>query len=77
MLRKLQILSQPAQDSLDVQREVRNSSQHVYVELTVSALREAVKQQLDSTPRIIRDITSWVDTLTDSANPGDSRSDDS
>jgi len=71
-LRELQILSKPTQDSLDVQREVRNSSQHVYVELTVSDLREAVKQQLDTTPRIIRDITSWVDTLTEAADPGDS-----
>lgn len=71
VLRELQILSQPAQDSLDVQREVRNSSQHVYVELTVSALREAVKQQLDNTPRIIRGITSWIDALTDAPDASD------
>ena len=67
-LRKLQIIPQPAQDSLDVQREVRNSSQHVYVELTVSALRDAVKQQVDSTPRIIRNIASWIDTLTEATD---------
>jgi hypothetical protein len=56
------------ENALDIQREVRNSSQHVYVELTVSALRDAVKQQMDSTPRIIRSITSWVDMLTHEAN---------
>ena len=60
--------AQTAQDSLDAQREVRNLSQHVYVELTVSALRDAVKQQVDSTPRIIRNIESWVDTLTEAAD---------
>jgi uncharacterized protein YutE (UPF0331/DUF86 family) len=62
-LRELQILSQSAQDALAVQREVRNASQHVYVELSVVALREAVTQQLQSTPRVIRSITAWVDTL--------------
>lgn len=67
-LHKLQIISQPAQEALDVQREVRNSSQHVYVELTVSALRDSVEQQLHSTPRIIRNITSWVDALTEAAD---------
>jgi uncharacterized protein YutE (UPF0331/DUF86 family) len=66
-LSELQIVSQHAQDALDVQREVRNASQHVYVELTVSTLREAVNQQLDSTPRVIRSITAWVDTLTEAA----------
>jgi hypothetical protein len=36
--------------AVDVQREVRNSSQRIYVELAVSDLRDAVMQQLDSTP---------------------------
>lgn len=67
-LRKLQIISQPAQDALDVQREVRNSSQHVYVELTVSALRDAVERQLHSTPRVVTNITSWVDAVTEMAD---------
>ena len=67
VLRELHLISQPARDSLDVQREVRNLSQHVYVELTVSALRDAVRQQVDSTPRIVRSITSWVDGLTEEA----------
>jgi hypothetical protein len=60
---RAKIISQPAKDSLAVQREVRNLRQHVYVELTVSALRDAVKQQMDSTPRIIKNITSWGDGL--------------
>jgi hypothetical protein len=68
VLRELQIISQSAQDSLDVQREVRNLSQHVYVELTVSDLRDAVMQQIKSTPRIIGNVTSWVDGLTDVAD---------
>jgi uncharacterized protein YutE (UPF0331/DUF86 family) len=59
---ELQIVSRSAREALDVQREVRNSSQHVYVELTVSALREAVEQQLESTPLVIRSIVSWVDS---------------
>jgi hypothetical protein len=67
VLRELQIVSKPAQDSLDVQREVRNSSQHIYVELTVSDLRDAVIQQLDTTPRIIGNVTSWIDGLTEAA----------
>lgn len=66
-LLELQILSQPAHDALEVQREVRNASQHLYVELTVSVLREAVRMQLDSTPRVIRSITAWVDSLPDRA----------
>ena len=66
-LRELQLVSQPAYAALNVQREVRNSSQHVYVELTVSALREAVKLQLECTPPIIRNITAWVDSSTEAA----------
>ncbi len=62
-LRELRILTRSAEEALDVQREVRNSSQHVYVELTVSSLREAVERQLESSPRIIHGITAWVDSL--------------
>jgi hypothetical protein len=67
VMRELQIISQSAQDSLDVQREVRNSSQHIYVALTISDLRDAVIQQLDTTPRIIGNVTSWIDELTEAA----------
>ena len=70
VLRELRIISQSAQDSLDVQREVRNLSQHVYVELTVSDLRDAVMQQIGSTPRMIGNVTSWVDGLTKEAGEG-------
>jgi hypothetical protein len=68
VLHELQIISQPAHDSLAVQREVRNSSQHVYVELTVPDLRDAVLRQLDSTPRMIGNITSWVDGSTEATD---------
>jgi hypothetical protein len=39
----------------------------VYVELTVSVLREAVEQQLESTPRVITSIVSWVDSWPEAA----------
>jgi hypothetical protein len=48
-LRELRIVSQPAREALEAQREVHNSSQRVYVGLTVSVLREAVEQQIQST----------------------------
>ena len=59
-LRELKVLSADAERALRVQREVRNSSQHVYVELSVPDLREAIKQQLDTSPRIIGGVASWV-----------------
>lgn len=62
-LRELRIVSRSARDALDVQREVRNSSQHVYVELTIPALREAVMRQLEGTPRVIRGMTTWADSF--------------
>lgn len=67
VLHELRIISQHARDALDVQRKLRNLSQHVYVEVTVQAVREAVKEQLDSTPHLIGNITSWVDALTEVA----------
>lgn len=60
VLRELKVLSADAERALRVQREVRNSSQHVYVERSVADLREATKQQLDTSPRIIRGVASWV-----------------
>ena len=60
VLRELKILSGGGEQALRIQRDVRNSSQHVYVELSVSDLREATKQQLDTSPSIIRSITNWV-----------------
>jgi predicted nucleotidyltransferase len=66
-LSELQVLSQPARQALDAQREVRNYSQHVYVELTVAVLREAVKQQMKTTPFVITSIVSWVDSWAEAA----------
>lgn len=60
-----------AEEALEAQRRVRNSSQHVYVELSVSNVREAVKRQLDTTPAVVRSIIAWVDSLDkDGADPG-------
>jgi uncharacterized protein YutE (UPF0331/DUF86 family) len=61
-LRELKVLPRSAEQALDIEREVRNASQHVYVELTVSRVREAVQQQLESSPRIIQSVTAWVDS---------------
>jgi len=63
MLRDAGVLSEPATQALAVQREVRNASQHIYVELTMRALRDAVIQQLQTTPRIVTGIVTWVDSL--------------
>lgn len=62
-LRELKVLSANAEQALAVQREVRNSSQHVYIELSVSNLRRAVMLQLETSARIIQAITTWVDSL--------------
>jgi len=63
MLRAAGVLSEPAEQALAMQREVRNASQHIYVELTMAVLRDAVIQQLRTTPRIVTSITTWVDSL--------------
>jgi uncharacterized protein YutE (UPF0331/DUF86 family) len=62
-LSQLKILSTGAAEALRVQREVRNASQHVYVELSLSSLREAVRLQLESAPRLIQGIVGWVDSV--------------
>ncbi len=62
-LRELKVLSEGAVEALAIAREVRNASQHVYVELDISDLREAVERQLESSPRVIHSITTWVDSL--------------
>lgn len=67
-LRTLKILSANAEIALTTQREVRNASQHVYVELAVSDLRRAVALQLESSPRTIRAIAAWVDSLVGGSN---------
>lgn len=62
-LREEEVISQETQDALDDQRKVRNASQHVYVELSISALRDAVHTQLKTTPAAIRAIGAWVSTF--------------
>ncbi|MHB1468712.1 MAG: hypothetical protein ACYCX7_06120, partial [Solirubrobacteraceae bacterium] len=51
------------EQALAVQREVRNASQHVYVDLTMQVLRDAVAVQLNSTPRVVGSVTAWIDSL--------------
>lgn len=63
MLRAAEVLSEPAEQALAMQREVRNAGQHIYVELTMPVLRDAVVQQLRTTPRIVTSITTWIDSL--------------
>jgi uncharacterized protein YutE (UPF0331/DUF86 family) len=57
------VISQDARAAIEAQRELRNTSQHVYVELSIAALRDAVLRQLEVTPRTIRNIATWVDSL--------------
>lgn len=71
ILRKARVVSRQAEEALEAQRRVRNSSQHVYVKLSVSNVREAVKRQLDTTPAVVRSVIAWVDSLDkDGADPG-------
>ncbi|HXN38134.1 MAG TPA: hypothetical protein VN892_08850 [Solirubrobacteraceae bacterium] len=72
-LRELKILSANAEEALAIQREVRNSSQHVYVELTVSNLRRAVMLQLETSARVIHAITAWVDSPDPMQQEGEQR----
>ncbi len=70
MLRELKVLSQSAEEALDAEREVRNASQHIYVELEISDVRKAVAVQLESSPRIVQSITAWLEaTIRASEDP--------
>ncbi len=64
VLRELKVLSQSAEEALDVEREVRNASQHIYVELEISDVRKAVAVQLESSPRIVQSVTAWLEAAT-------------
>jgi uncharacterized protein YutE (UPF0331/DUF86 family) len=64
------VVSQGALATIEVQREVRNTSQHVYVELSMSALRNAVLSQLETTPRAIQSIVAWVESLEPTSEAG-------
>jgi uncharacterized protein YutE (UPF0331/DUF86 family) len=61
-LREQEVISRTDLAAIQEQREVRNTSQHIYVELSMSALRSAVLQQIETTPRLIRDVVKWVET---------------
>ena len=49
--------------AIEKQREVRNTSQHIYIQLSMSALRLAVLQQIETTPSTIRNVAAWVESL--------------
>lgn len=57
------VISQDVLAVIETQREVRNAGQHVYVELSMSRLRNAVLQQLDMTPETIWSIGTWVESF--------------
>lgn len=69
-LREMRVLSAGAETALQVQREVRNSSQHVYIELSVADLRGAVRLQLQTSPDLIRSVVRWVDSFADEPTAG-------
>jgi uncharacterized protein YutE (UPF0331/DUF86 family) len=57
------VISHDALAEIEKQREVRNTSQHIYVELSMPELRTAALGQLETTPRAIQGIAAWVDSL--------------
>jgi hypothetical protein len=57
------VLSRDELTAIEKQRDVRNTSQHVYVELSMSDLRSAVLDQLKTTPGAIQSIATWVGSL--------------
>ncbi len=57
------IISHNALAAINKQREVRNTSQHIYVQLSMSELRTAVLGQLETTPGAIQSIAAWVESL--------------
>jgi uncharacterized protein YutE (UPF0331/DUF86 family) len=57
------VISHDALVVFEKQREVRNRSQHIYVELSISELRTAVLDQLETTPKIIQRIAAWIESL--------------
>lgn len=57
------VISSDALAAIRKQREVRNTSQHIYVQLSMSELRTVVLGQLEMTPGAIRSIAAWVESL--------------
>jgi hypothetical protein len=60
-LREQGMVSRTDLAAIERQREVRNTSQHIYVELSMAALRSAILQQIETTPRLIQDVVKWVE----------------
>lgn len=57
------VISHDALAAIRKQREVRNTSQHIYFELSMPELRTAALRQLETTPQAIQGIAAWVDSL--------------
>jgi hypothetical protein len=57
------VISRDAVGAIEKQREVRNTSQHIYVQLSMSELRTCVMGQLEMTPITIQSLAEWVDSL--------------
>lgn len=62
-------ISRDAVAAMEEQRDVRNTSQHIYVRLSMSELRTVVLDQLETTPGTIQSIAAWVESL--ERAPGD------
>jgi hypothetical protein len=65
LLANVGVISHDAVVAIAKQREVRNTSQHVYVQLSMAVLRSTVLQQIETTPSTIRSVTAWVESLDD------------
>jgi hypothetical protein len=57
--------------AIEKQREVRNTSQHIYVELSIAALRSAVLLQVETTPPLIRNVVKWLEATQAAENRTD------
>jgi uncharacterized protein YutE (UPF0331/DUF86 family) len=57
------VVSHDDLEAIEKQREVRNTSQHIYVELSIPALRSAVLLQIERTPPLIRNVVKWLETF--------------
>lgn len=63
VLGDLGVITHEARAVLEQQRKVRNTSQHIYVELSMSELRVAALGQLRTTPVTIQRVAGWVGSL--------------
>jgi hypothetical protein len=65
LLANVGVIAHDAVVAIAKQREVRNTSQHIYVQLSMAVLRRTVLQQIETTPSTIRSVTAWVESLDD------------